>query len=266
MYWHNPPTSPTSSDYFIPKIKNFHYDIFHVLSGLNSQKTYGLDGVASVIFKNCAYELAHCLVKLFVCVSTSSYPCWKSALIQPVPKKGDHSNSSNYCPIALISCLSKACKSAHIKEIMRHLSAYNILSNCQYGFWKDWSTGDLAFLTESWSSSFRVFGETFAVSLDISKAFDVVWHKSLISKLSSHGFYPLCTFISSFLTDRSIASVVDGHCSSPEPIILCSMPQKLNFYNYLLDITFQITIPSSMTLNCTSLPHSTHSVYPLLKI
>ena len=34
------------------------------------------------------------------------------------------------------------------------------------------STGDLlAFFTESWSSSFRDFGETFAVALDISKAF-----------------------------------------------------------------------------------------------
>ena len=35
------------------------------------------------------------------------------------------------------------------------------------------STGDLlAILTESWSSSFGNFGETFVVALDISKAFD----------------------------------------------------------------------------------------------
>ena len=144
-----------------------------------------------------------------------------------------------------------------------------------------------------WSSSFRDFGETFAVGLDISKAFDRVWHKSLISKLSSYRFYPyICTLISSFLSDRSIqsiAAVVDGHCSSPKPInsgvsqgsilsstlfllfinisdsafypiqcwwhhlaffnviqqtsnptrvqgqLICSMPQKLNFYNYLLN-------------------------------
>ncbi len=50
----------------------------------------------------------------------------------------------------------------------------------------------------------------------MSKAFDRVWHKSLLSKLPSYGFYhSLSTFISSFLSDRSISDVVDGHCSTP---------------------------------------------------
>ncbi len=47
----------------------------------------------------------------------------------------------------------------------------------------------------------------------------IEWHKSLLSKLPSFGFYPsLCSFISSFLSGRSISAVVDGHCSSPKPI------------------------------------------------
>ena len=159
------------------------------------------------------------MVKLFrLCLSTFTYPfCWKFAHIQPVPKNGDRSNPSNYCLIALISCLSKAFESL-LNKIMRHLSAHNLLSDCQYGFRKGRSTGDLAFLTESWSSSFRDVSETFAVGLDISKAFDRVWHKSLISKLLSYRFYFLCTFISSFLSDRSIAAVMDSHCSSLKPI------------------------------------------------
>ena len=88
------------------------------------------------------------------------------------------------------------------------------------GFRQGRSTDDLlAFLSESWSSSFRDFGETFAVALDMSKAFDRVWHKALIFRLPSYGFYPsLCNFISNFLSDRSIAVVVDGHCSSPKSI------------------------------------------------
>ena len=103
---------------------------------------------------------------------------------------------------------------------MRYLSAHNLLSDCQYGFRKGRSTGDLlAFLTVSWSSSFRDFGEIFSGGLDISKAFDRVWHKSLIYKLSSYRFYPsLCIFISSFLFDRSIVAVVDGRCCSPKTI------------------------------------------------
>ena len=103
---------------------------------------------------------------------------------------------------------------------MRHLSVHNLLSDCLDGFRKGRSISDLpAPLTESWSFSFRDPGETFAVGLGILKAFDRVWHKSLISKIPSYGFYPsLCTFISRFLSDRSIAAVVDGHCSSPKTI------------------------------------------------
>ena len=45
------------------------------------------------------------------------------------------------------------------------------------------------------------------------------------SKLPSYGFYPsLCTFIYSFLSDWSIAAVVDSHCTSPKPINSC-VPQ-----------------------------------------
>ena len=157
--------------------------------------------------------------KLFsLCLSTSTYPSsWKFAHIQPIPIKGDRSNPSNYRPTALIFCLSKAFESVLNKKIMRHLSAHNFLSDCQYGFRKGHSTGDLlAFLTKSWSFSFRYFSETFAVGLDISKAFDRVWNKSLISELSSYWFYAfLCTFISSFISERSVAAVVDGHFSSP---------------------------------------------------
>ncbi len=104
-------------------------------------------------------------------------------------------------------------------KFLKQLSSFNLLSDHQYGFRKWWSTGDLAFLTDSWLSSLNRSGETFAVALDISKAFDRLWHKALVSKLPSYELYPaLCSFLSSFLSGRSVAAVVDGHCSTSKPI------------------------------------------------
>ncbi len=142
------------------------------------------------------------------------------AHVQPVTKKGDRSNPSNYRPIALISCLSKAFETILSRKFLKHLSSFNLLSDHQYGFRKGRSTSDLlAFITDSWSSSLDRFGETFTVALDISNTFDRVWHYALLSKLPSYGFYPaLCSFLSSFLSGRSIATVVDGHCSTSKPI------------------------------------------------
>ncbi len=175
-----------------------------------------------IVLKNCASVLTPCLVKLFLlCLLTSTFPsCWKYAFIQPVPKKGDRSNPSNYRPIALLSCLAKAFESILKRKIQKHLSSSNPLSDRQYGFCKGRSTGDLlALLTDSWSSSLCRFGEIFSVALEISKAFDRVWQKYMLSKLPSFGSYPsLCSFISNFLSGRLISAVVDGHCSSLKSI------------------------------------------------
>ncbi len=166
--------------------------------------------------------LTPCLVKLFrLCLSTSTSPsCWKYAFIQPVPKKGDRCNPSNYSPIALLSCLSKAFESILNQKIQKHLCTSDLLSDCQYEFCKGLSTGNLlSLLTDSWSFSLSRFDETFSVTLDISKAFNRVWRKSLLSKLLSFGFYlSLCSIISSFLSGCSISALVDGHCSSNKPI------------------------------------------------
>ncbi len=151
--------------------------------------------------------LTPCLVKLFhLCLSISIFPSyWKYAFIQPLPKKGDRSNSSNYRPITLLSCLSKAFESILNQKIQKHLSTSDLLSDRQYGFRKGRPAGDLSLVIDSWSSSFSRFGETF----------DRVRHKSLLFKVPSFDFYPsFCSFLSSFLSRHTISGVIDAHCSS----------------------------------------------------
>ena len=91
-----------------------------------------------------------------------------------------------------------------------------MLSDHQYGFRKARSTGHLlSYLTHASSSSLRNFGESFTVALDISKAFDSVWHKALLAKLPAYSFTPsFCKLISSLLSNRFISVVVDGTTSA----------------------------------------------------
>ncbi len=209
--------------------------------------------------------LTPCVVKLFrLCLSTSTFPSiWMYAYVQPMPKKGYRSNPSNYRPSALIFCLSKVFETILNKKFLKHLSSFSLLSDHQYGFRKGRSTGDLlAFATDSWSSSFSRFGETFAVALNISKAFDRVWHKALLSKLPSYGLYhALCSFLSTFPSGRWIAAVVDGHCYTPKPInsgvprgSVLSSTLFLLFINDLLSLT---NCPIHSCADDTTLHYST---------
>ena len=88
------PPSPPPSDYIMPFIKITYNDVFYALSGLDSRKAYGPDGVPPIVLKICASVLSPCLVKLLhLCVSTCTFPfCWKFAHIKLVPKKGDCCN------------------------------------------------------------------------------------------------------------------------------------------------------------------------------
>ena len=67
----------------------------------------------------------------------------KNALAQPVPKKGDCSNPSNYRPIALTLAIVELFETLLNSHFIKHLESNNLLSDHQYGFRKARSTGDL---------------------------------------------------------------------------------------------------------------------------
>lgn len=59
-----------------------------------------------------------------------------------------------------------------------------------------------------------MFGESTAVAIDISKAFDRVWHPALVNKMKCYGIHSdVVRWIEGFLSDRSIIVRVDGFLS-----------------------------------------------------
>ena len=116
------------------------------------------------------------------------------------PKKVDKSNPLNYRPIAITSLISKTMETIITKQLLTFLETNNLLSDHQYVFQKARSTGDLrAYAVHVWSSALESSGESRVISLDISKAFDRVWHKGLLAKLISQlpsewtASSPICT-------------------------------------------------------------------------
>ena len=187
----DPPTQPLSNP--IPSIIISASKVCRVLCSLKTDKASGPDSNPPRFLKEFAEELVPVLCCLFHLILIScTYPSsWKHALVQPVSKKGDHSNPSNYRPIALTSAVVKVFKTLLNSHFIKHLKFNNLLSDHQYGFRKARSTGDLlSYLTHAWSSSLRNFRESFVVALDISKAFDRVWHKALLAKLPAYDFTP----------------------------------------------------------------------------
>ena len=84
-----------------------------------------------------------------------------------------------------------------------------------------------------------------SLPFEISKAFDRVWHASLLSKLPSFGFPPsICSLLLNYLSGRSLSVMVDGSVSHPQPInsgvpqgCVLSPTLFLIFINDLLNVT-----------------------------
>ena len=104
------------------------------------------------------------------------------------------------------------------KQLLAFLETKRLLSDHQCGFRQARSTGDLlAYAVNAWSSALESYGESRVISLDISKAFDRIWHEGLLAKLPMFGLHPtLITRIASFQSGRSIAIRVDGFLSRPQ--------------------------------------------------
>ena len=146
----DPPTQPLSNP--IPSIIISACKVCRVLHSLKTNKPSGPDGIPPRFLKEFADELVPVLCHLFCLILIScTYPSsWKHALVQPVPKKGDRSNPSNYRPIALTSAVAKVFETLLNSHFIKHLESNKLLSDHQYGFRKARSTGDLlSYLTRT---------------------------------------------------------------------------------------------------------------------
>lgn len=143
---------------------------------LNSEKVYRLSWVPLFVPRHCAFVLTPCLVKL-------------CCLILPVSTIVLARGTSTYSRYV-----------RRVTFLIMQTISFNLLHDISWALF-DFrasfrSTCELS--ADSWSSSLTHFSKTVAVAMNISKSFEIIWHKALLlNSLPSHSLYslPLVSFL-----------------------------------------------------------------------
>ena len=145
---------------------------------LDLTKASGLNCIPVVVLKNCELELSYILAELFnKCLKESCFSdCRKVSSVIPVFKNVvERSSAKNYCPVSLLSVISKVFEKLVSNSIVDHLEECGYFSDFQYGFRSSRSTADLlTVVSDRIARALNRSGATRAVAFDISKAFDRV--------------------------------------------------------------------------------------------
>ena len=149
-------------------------------------------------------------------------------ILDPIHKKNEKNLISNYRPISLLPICSKIFEKLLFNSIYTYFIENKLITWRQSGFIKKDSTiNQLLSITEMIRQAFDCDPpkEVRAIFLDISKAFDKVWHDGLIFKLKQNGVGgEVLKILHSFLTDRRQRTIINGKMSSWSPI-LAGVPQ-----------------------------------------
>ena len=141
---------------------------------------------------------------------------WKKANVVPTFKKGDKQCIKNYRPVSLLLVCGKVFERLLYNNMFPFFSENDLISPKQSGFRAgDSCTNQLLSIAHKIFSAFDDGHEVRGVFLDISKAFDRVWHEGLLFKLRQNGISgELIILTKIFLSCRKQRVRLNGQHSS----------------------------------------------------
>ena len=223
-------------------------DVLEGLKRLNPFKSVGPDEIHPRILKELATEFYRPLTHIFrTSMRTGVVPeAWKSANVVPIFKKGLRTSPENYRPVSLTSCLGKLLEKIIRRKLMEHLES-QVLIDEQHGFRARKSCAtNLLCCMEDWTKWLDEGSNFDVLYLDFKKAFDLVPHQRLLSKLWSQGIGgDLLVWFTNFLTGRTQRVKINSTVSRPS-IVRSGIPQgsvlgPVFFIAYINDILLNVT-------------------------
>ena len=166
-------------------------DIITEIALLADKSSCGHDELSSILLKKIANAIKPILTVIInQSLCTGIFPTkLKIAKVLPLYKnKGDCHLFDNYRPISLLPTLSKVFERVVHKQLYNYFTENKLFYGSQYGYRKGHSTELAAVELADRISQYLDKGEIpIAIFLDLSKAFDTLDHKILLSKLQYYG-------------------------------------------------------------------------------
>lgn len=165
-------------------------DIMNIINGLKFGKAPDELSLTSEHLRYGGSKLVQVLHVIFEKIWNECYipKCFKSGVITPIYKKNNKplEDPNSYRRITVCSIIGKVFESVFMSKISHVLDVQQ--NSLQRGFTKNVSPTNAALLLTEAINEARDQGNLlFAAFIDASKAFDVVWHNSLLCKLYESG-------------------------------------------------------------------------------
>ena len=202
-------------------------EVIKIIKNLKNKGSKILDVHPVIIKENLILFGKHFVTLYNLSVVKTVFPdLLKIARVCPIFKSGNPETIDNYRPISSLPVFSKIFERLTLNRMERFISKYNLLTPCQFGFRKGFSTTHavvklLTNIVKAYHQ--KIYSACFF--LDLRKAFDTVNHELLIRKLEHYGFRGQCSeYLKSYYENRLQYVHANGYDSSYKPVT-CGVPQ-----------------------------------------